>query len=142
MFECKLVFRPCKAILLSQTLDAFISLLCIPLIVANRKNVKRWALDLGFDWFGPGVHSDKKYDYVIVLGKGMKAMFSSSNKSLVPTEHAASNSTFYIFPSLSFVFGKKELSKTQFLSGLEWVQSCFENSPSEFKSFLSNSSRN
>ncbi len=97
-----------------------------------KKTIKQWSIHHNLNWYGPGTHGNKRYDYCIILEKGVKAFFSSTNKSLEPKKYETKNGTFLIFPNITFLFNKKEISNTQFSKAISWVKHCLSNAPTIF----------
>ncbi len=99
-----------------------------------RSTVKRWCKDFGYTWYGPGKFGKERYDYKIQFGKGHAAMFRSAHgpcgKAKVYTTNRGIN--FLIFPVISQVVGKKEMSRAQFIQAMNWVKACLAGQVSDF----------
>jgi hypothetical protein len=93
-----------------------------------KKTVKQWCSEFGYTWFGNGVHGNSRYSYKIIFEKGESAFFAANHQNpMAPKVAVTKNSTFLVFPVFSQLFGKKEISRTQFVSAISWVKACKEN---------------
>jgi len=89
-----------------------------------KRTVKQWCLREGYDWYGPGVHGECRYDYKIVFGKGLAAFFKTAHgPSTAIRRYRTRNASFPVFPVLSQIVGKKEMTRARFLEACEWVRS-------------------
>lgn len=111
-----------------------------------KKTVKQWCLEYGFDWYGPGVQGDTRYDYKIVYrrkdGSTCVGFFASAHgPSQSPSYGKTRRGDFLLFPVFRQVVGQKEISRRKFELVSEWVQDCLVGEVSDFTAFCAKNVR-
>lgn len=102
-----------------------------------KKTVKQWCKEYGFDWYGPGVVGEHRYNYKILY----RTASGSSTVGYFATAHGSSKKPIHgkkrrgallLFPVYSQVVGDKEMSRSKFESVSNWVQTCLSGKLSEY----------
>ena len=107
-----------------------------------KKTVKQWCLEFGFDWYGPGVHGETKYDYKIFYrnehGETTCVGFfaTAHGPSGSPRHGKKKSGEFLVFPVYRQVIGQKEMSRHKFKMVTGWVQDCLLRKISDYDDYL------
>jgi hypothetical protein len=107
-----------------------------------KKTVKQWCLSFGFDWYGPGIQGNRKYDYKIVYrdksGETTCVGFfaSAHGASQSPKREKKRHGEFLLFPVYRQVIGQKEISRHKFEMVSSWVQNCLLDEVSDYTEYL------
>ena len=117
----------------------------MPVLIVGKKmkkTVKQWCLELGFDWYGPGVQGETKYDYKIVYrNKSGETTFvgffaTAHGPSTFPRYGRKKGGQFLLFPVCRQVVGQKEMSRYKFELVTGWVQDCLSGNVSDYGDYL------
>ena len=105
-----------------------------------KSTVKRWCMDFGYDWYGPGMCSSEKYEYKICFAPGQRAMFRTFHGPCFTPKACTTKSgkPFLIFPVYSQFVGQKEMSRSKFIRATNWVLACIGGNIREYHQAAAN----
>jgi hypothetical protein len=98
-----------------------------------KQTIKQWCCEHGVNWLGQGSIGDIRYDWKIVLGKGRTAIFTTTVKGDLPETRNIGKRDVLLFPNVNRPKDGGKISKTAFLSIINWVEDCLDGNVRKLK---------
>lgn len=98
--------------------------------------IKQWCIEKHLNWYGQGVIGQFRYDWVVMLGKGRRAIFSSINTNNVPLLYPLRDHDVLIFPNINSSSQGGKISEQRFDRIIAWADTCLSGGIMPFDKFM------